>query len=173
VIHLPAEARAFLRKRLRASVSPICRACRARGMPRDEKLHFSRETSERQRRIPAGWCLADALSRLPKCLQPLVLHVCSYGAIEAPYDEIRVLGPETHEPSRRMRVRRLLLETRGGMCNRLQALVSGICWAEDLSCNLVVSWPYHPYTFCRFEDLFEIRSLPSFVSITLRVEVGN
>lgn len=65
-----------------------------------------------------------------------------------------------------MPIRRLLLQTQGGMCNRLRALVSGICWAEDLSCGLVVRWPYDPRFLCRFEDLFEIGSLPSFVSVT-------
>ena len=166
MIHLPEKARAFVYRQLRAFVPPVCTVCRAKGASRSEKMRLSGEASERQRRIPKGYCLADVMVRLPKSLRPYVSLVCEYGAIESPSDEIKDCRQEVDERSRRTPVRRLLLETEGGMCTRLQALISGICWAEDLSCSLVVSWPYRPYTFCRFEDLFEIGSLPSFVTVT-------
>jgi hypothetical protein len=59
----------------------------------------------------------------------------------------------------------LQLEVRSGLCNRLRALVSGICLAEDLNCNLIVHWPSKPESAARFFDLFENSSLPGRVKI--------
>jgi hypothetical protein len=60
----------------------------------------------------------------------------------------------------------LQLEVRSGLCNRLRALVSGICLTEDLNCNLMVYWPSSkPESAATFFDLFENNCLPSRVKI--------
>lgn len=62
----------------------------------------------------------------------------------------------------------LYLEVNAGLCNRIRALVSGICWAESLGRKLVVSWPSHkPECMARFHELFSEDSLPSDVVISL------
>ncbi len=60
----------------------------------------------------------------------------------------------------------LQLEVRSGLCNRLRALVSGICLAEDLNCGLMVYWPSSKReSAAAFFDLFENNCLPSRVKI--------
>lgn len=48
----------------------------------------------------------------------------------------------------------MYLEVCAGLCNRLRALVSGICAAEDLGETLHLSWPLEPSCNARFTDLF-------------------
>jgi hypothetical protein len=60
----------------------------------------------------------------------------------------------------------LNLEVNAGLCNRLRALVAGICWAEKLGRKLVVHWPNTKPECCAgFYDLFGLRSLPHFVDV--------
>jgi hypothetical protein len=63
--------------------------------------------------------------------------------------------------------RKLLnLEVNAGLCNRLRALVAGICWAEKLDRKLVVHWPTtKPECAAGFYDLFGLSSLPDFVKV--------
>jgi hypothetical protein len=64
----------------------------------------------------------------------------------------------------------LHLEVRSGLCNRLRALISGICLTEDLNCNLMVYWPSSkPESGATFFDLFEINCLPSRVTIVDKI----
>ena len=58
------------------------------------------------------------------------------------------------------------LEVNAGLCNRLRALVSGICWAQELGRKLVVCWPSQkPECAAGFYDLFGEGSLPDDVSV--------
>ena len=60
----------------------------------------------------------------------------------------------------------LNLEVNAGLCNRLRALIAGICWAERLGRKLVVHWPNtKPECAAGFYDLFGLRSLPDFVDV--------
>lgn len=60
----------------------------------------------------------------------------------------------------------LTLEVNAGLCNRLRALVAGICWAEKLGRKLVVYWPSNrPECCARFYDLFKYGCLPDFVEV--------
>ena len=57
------------------------------------------------------------------------------------------------------------LEVVAGLANRIRALISGICFAEDLGVPLVVHWyPFNRACACRIESLFDMRAFPSFVS---------
>jgi hypothetical protein len=59
------------------------------------------------------------------------------------------------------------LEVVAGLANRIRALISGICFAEDLGVPLVVHWyPFNRACACRIESLFDMRSFPSFVSFS-------
>lgn len=61
----------------------------------------------------------------------------------------------------------LHLQVCAGFANRLRALVSGICLAEELNIPLVVHWfPLSPECRCRLENLLDPASFPSFVKIT-------
>ena len=58
------------------------------------------------------------------------------------------------------------LQVCAGLANRLRALVSGICFAEDLKRPLVLHWPpIEPSCCAHFEALFDPSSLPSFVTV--------
>ena len=58
------------------------------------------------------------------------------------------------------------LQVCAGLANRLRALVSGICFAEDLNRPLVLHWPpIEPSCCARFEALFDPSSLPPFVTV--------
>jgi hypothetical protein len=60
----------------------------------------------------------------------------------------------------------LNLEVNAGLCNRLRALVAGICWAEKLDRKLVVYWPsFKPECAAGFWDLFLEGCLPHFVDV--------
>lgn len=60
----------------------------------------------------------------------------------------------------------LYLEVNAGLCNRLRALVAGICWAEKLGRNLIVAWPSSkPECAAGFYDLFTKDSLPPWVQV--------
>lgn len=62
----------------------------------------------------------------------------------------------------------LILQVCAGMANRLRALISGICLAEDLGKKLHVIWPANePSCMVRFEMLFELSSLPSWVTVDM------
>ena len=57
----------------------------------------------------------------------------------------------------------IYLAVRAGFANRLRALISGICLAEDLETNLVVIWDKEPSCGIR-ANIFEKGSFPSFVT---------
>lgn len=57
----------------------------------------------------------------------------------------------------------IYLAVRAGFANRMRALISGICLAEDRQTNLVVVWDVEPS--CRISpNIFEKGSFPYFVS---------
>jgi len=59
------------------------------------------------------------------------------------------------------------LDVVAGLANRIRALISGICMAEDLGTTLVVHWyPFNPACVCRIESIFDMRTFPSFVSFS-------
>lgn len=54
----------------------------------------------------------------------------------------------------------------GGFGNRVRAMISAICWAEDLGRKVTIWWWVHDRACpCPFEKLFERSSLPSFVKV--------
>ncbi len=62
----------------------------------------------------------------------------------------------------------LTIEVLAGMANRLRALVSAICLAEDLDRNLHVIWSANdPACMARFESLWERSSLPRWVTVDM------
>ncbi len=62
----------------------------------------------------------------------------------------------------------LVVEVLAGMANRLRALVSAICLAEDLHRDLHVIWSANdPTCMARFETLWDRSSLPSWVKVNM------
>lgn len=62
----------------------------------------------------------------------------------------------------------LTIELLAGMGNRLRAMVSAICWAEDRDLSLHVVWTANdPACMARFETLFERSSLPRWVTVDM------
>lgn len=60
----------------------------------------------------------------------------------------------------------LNLEVNAGLCNRLRALIAGICWAEKLGRKLVIYWPSNrPECAAAFYQLFKAGSVPDFVAV--------
>lgn len=59
----------------------------------------------------------------------------------------------------------MYLQVCGGIGNRLRALVSGICWAEDLGRRLIVMWWQDNSCQCSFDKLFDPSGWPSWVEI--------
>ena len=60
----------------------------------------------------------------------------------------------------------LHLQVCAGFANRVRALVSGICLAEDLQVPLIVHWfPMSPECACRFQTVLDPESLPKTVKI--------
>ena len=58
------------------------------------------------------------------------------------------------------------LQVCAGFCNRIRALVSGICLAEDLNMPLVIHWfPNSPECVCRFMSVLDGESLPKTVKV--------
>ena len=143
--------------------SAISLGFRAIGMPRFKKKLALRACRERY----VATCPVEALTNLPdgvRTLVPTLCSVCSF--TDQPCGNAELPEVSTRETQNGNSIRCIFLQVHGGLCNRLRSLVSGICWAEDLSCRLVVSWPYdNQVTFCRFEDLFDTGSLPSFVTV--------
>ncbi len=58
------------------------------------------------------------------------------------------------------------LQVVAGLANRLRALISGICLAEDYNLPLIVHWTPDHACGAHFDSLFDMNSLPSFVSIS-------
>jgi hypothetical protein len=60
----------------------------------------------------------------------------------------------------------LLLQVNGDIASRIVALLSGICWAEELQTSLEVYWWFMPnIRHCSFDRLFLSSSLPSWVTV--------
>ncbi len=60
----------------------------------------------------------------------------------------------------------LHLQVVAGLANRLRAMISGICFAEDLGIKCILHWSADYACGSRFESLFDPMSLPDFVSVT-------
>jgi hypothetical protein len=58
------------------------------------------------------------------------------------------------------------LQVVAGLANRLRALISGICLAEDSKVPLIIHWSPDHACGSSFEALFDRKSLPSFVTVT-------
>jgi len=50
---------------------------------------------------------------------------------------------------------KIYLQVCAGLANRLRATVSGLCAAEDLSKNIIISWPIEHAFGATWEDIFE------------------
>ena len=62
----------------------------------------------------------------------------------------------------------LTIEVLAGMGNRLRAMVSAMCLAEDLHTTLRVLWPANnPACMAPFESLFDTQQLPSWVTVQM------
>jgi hypothetical protein len=60
----------------------------------------------------------------------------------------------------------LTLQVNGDIEQRIEALVSGMCWAEELGTSLEVYWWFlYPYIQCPFERCFSREKFPSWVVI--------
>lgn len=60
----------------------------------------------------------------------------------------------------------LTLQVNGDIEERIEALVSGMCWAEELGFSLEVYWWFlYPQIQCSFERCFSREAFPSWVSI--------
>jgi hypothetical protein len=60
----------------------------------------------------------------------------------------------------------LHLQVCAGFANRLRALISGLCFAEDYRLKLVIHWfPMSPECACRFQSVLDPESLPKTVKI--------
>jgi hypothetical protein len=59
----------------------------------------------------------------------------------------------------------ITLEVCAGFANRLRALVSGICYAEEYNKKLFIYWNLHPTCFAKLDDIIYINSLPKYVTI--------
>ena len=144
--------------------SVISLGFRAIGMPHFKKKLVLRACRERG----VARCPMEALTSfdLPDRVRALVPEFCSICSFtDEPYRNAEILEVGTRETQDGNPIKCIFLQVFGGLCNRLRALVSGICWAEDLSCRLIVSWPYDNIaSYSRFEDLFDVGSLPSFVT---------
>ena len=143
--------------------SAISLGFRAIGMPHFKKKLGLRACRERC----VARCPVEALTNLPDRVRTLVPTFCSICSFtDQPYSNAEILEVGARETRDGNPIKCIFLQVHGGLCNRLRSLVSGICWAEDLSCRLVLSWPYdNQVTYCRFEDLFDVGSLPSFVTV--------
>ena len=60
----------------------------------------------------------------------------------------------------------LHLQLCAGFANRIRALVSGLCFAEDNNIQLVLHWfPMSPECACRFSSVLDAESLPKTVKV--------
>jgi hypothetical protein len=58
------------------------------------------------------------------------------------------------------------LEVIGGLCNRLMALISGVCISEDLHRNIIIYWrSNNRQCTASFYDLFQKNCIPNWVKI--------
>lgn len=65
-----------------------------------------------------------------------------------------------------MRMPTLHLQVCAGFANRIRALVSGLCLAEDLDIPLVIHWfPMSPECVCKFSSVIDPESLPKTVKV--------
>ena len=77
--------------------------------------------------------------------------------------EVETLSERPEDPSG---MPTLHLQVCAGFANRVRALVSGICLAEDLQIPLVIHWfPMSPECACRFQSVLDPESLPKTVKI--------
>lgn len=60
----------------------------------------------------------------------------------------------------------IVLEVCAGFANRLRALVSGICYAEDCKKKLVIHWIPHSTCYTELNDILDILSLPFFAFVS-------
>ena len=60
----------------------------------------------------------------------------------------------------------VVLEVCAGFANRLRALVSGICYAEEHRKKLLIHWVPHPTCYAKLDHLVDTDSFPSFVHIS-------
>lgn len=59
------------------------------------------------------------------------------------------------------------LQVNAGFANRLRAMISGICLAEDLKIPIVIHWTsLHPACACNIQLIFDMKTFPSFVSFS-------
>ena len=61
----------------------------------------------------------------------------------------------------------IVLEVCAGFANRLRALVSGICYAEDLNSSIEIQWSLHPTCWSYLHECIDLSSLPSYVSVSI------
>lgn len=60
----------------------------------------------------------------------------------------------------------LHLQVCAGFANRIRALISGLCFAEEYGLKLVIHWfPMSPECACRFQSVLDAESLPKTVKI--------
>jgi hypothetical protein len=60
----------------------------------------------------------------------------------------------------------LTLQVNGDIEERIEALVSGLCWAEELETSLEIYWWFfYPHIQCSFERCFSREKFPSWVVI--------
>jgi hypothetical protein len=60
----------------------------------------------------------------------------------------------------------LTLQVNGDIEERIEALVSGLCWAEELGTSLEIYWWFfYPQLQCPFDRCFSPEALPSWVTI--------
>ena len=61
----------------------------------------------------------------------------------------------------------IVLEVCAGFANRLRALVSGICYAEDSHSPIEIHWSLHPTCWSYLHECIELSSLPTYVSVSI------
>lgn len=151
------------RARLSPRSSALSLGLKAIGMPRLRKRIAVKACRERS----VARCPVEALTGQPdrvRTLVPALCSICSHTS--QPHSDGEMPGIAAQRENHGGSIKCIYLEVFGGLCNRLRTLVAGICWAEDTSSRLVVSWPYdNMVCYCRFEDLFDVSSLPSFVTV--------
>jgi hypothetical protein len=60
----------------------------------------------------------------------------------------------------------VVLEVCAGFANRVRALVSGICYAEEHRKKLLIHWVPHSTCYAKLDELLYTLSLPSFVRVS-------
>jgi hypothetical protein len=61
----------------------------------------------------------------------------------------------------------LVVDVRAGLGNRLQALISGICMAQDMGKKLQIIWAPEEACNAKYQDLFQKDCLPIWIKINL------